>query len=139
MAEPMPRRVTDILQEDPDLSTFNNLLRRSKAIVDIDSDEPFTVFAPTNAAFDKLPEGAIGKLVAEEPRLREVVFFHIVSGMFPEAELRELTSLPTLSGATALLECVGHHTYAAGAMIEVADQTAENGFVHTIDTVMMPD
>ena len=139
MAEPTPRRVTDILQDDPDLSTFNNLLRRSKVIVEIDSDEPFTVFAPTNAAFDKLPEGAVGKLIADEPRLREVMFFHVVSGMFPEAELRSLESVPTLSGAPALLECVGHHTYVGGAMIELADSAAENGFVHTLDTVMFPD
>jgi uncharacterized surface protein with fasciclin (FAS1) repeats len=139
MAGPMPRRVTDILQQDDDLSTFNNLVRRSKAIVDIDSDEPFTVFAPTDAAFEKLPEGSLGRLSADEARLREVVFFHVASGMYPEAELREREEVPTLAGKPALLECVGHHTYVGGAMIEVADQAAENGFVHTLDTVMMPD
>jgi uncharacterized surface protein with fasciclin (FAS1) repeats len=139
MAEPIPRRVTDILQDDEDLSTFNNLVRRSKVIVDIDTDEPFTIFAPSNAAFDKLPEGAIGRLIADETRLREVMFFHVVSGMFPDAELRERVSMPTLAGKPVLLECVGHSTYVGGALIEVADDAAENGFVHVIDTVLLPD
>ena len=139
MADQIPRRVTEIIENDPDLSTFNQLVRRSKAIADIDTDEQFTVFAPTNAAFEKLPEGGLGRLVADETRLREVMFFHVVSGMFPEVELRSLDSVPTLAGVPALLECVGYHTYVGGAMIEVADYAADNGFVHTIDTVMLPD
>jgi uncharacterized surface protein with fasciclin (FAS1) repeats len=59
--------------------------------------------------------------------------------MFPEVELRERVSMPTLAGKPVLLECVGHHTYVGGAMIETADQAAENGFVHTLDTLMLPD
>jgi len=135
----IPRRVTDIVNDDPDLSTFNNLLRRSKVIADIDSDEVFTIFAPNNDAFDKWPEGALGELIADEPRMRELVLFHVTEGMFPEPELRELDELPTLAGKDVLLERLDWHTYAGGARIELADIAAENGFVHVLDSVMVPD
>jgi uncharacterized surface protein with fasciclin (FAS1) repeats len=139
MADQLPRRVTDILRDDPELSTFNQLLRRSGVIVDVDTDEPVTLFAPTNDAFGKLPEGALGGLVADEARLREVVSFHVAPGMYPAAGLRTLEAVDTLLGQPALLECVGPRTYVGGAVIDLADLTAENGFLHKIDTVMFPD
>jgi len=135
----IPRRVTDIVNDDPDLSTFNNLLRHAKVIADIDTDEPFTIFAPTNDAFDKLPPGALGELTSNMPRLRELVLFHVVSGMFPEPELRELDDLPTLAGKDVLFERLDWHTYAGGARIALADVAAENGFVHVLESVMVPD
>jgi uncharacterized surface protein with fasciclin (FAS1) repeats len=139
MAEPILRRVTDIVADDPALSMFNNLLRRSKVMADLDTDDAFTIFAPTDEAFDKLPDGAIGKLVADEGRLREVMLFHVAAGMYPRAELRESKELGMLSKQPALLECVGQRTYIGGALIESGDLAAENGYVHTIDTVMFPD
>lgn len=139
MADTIPRRVTDILADDPDLSTFNNLLRRSKLIADVDTDDAFTIFAPTNAAFDAMPEGSIGELTGNEARLREVVAFHIAPGMYPEPELRELDEVATLADKEILVERLDWHTYVGGARIALADVAAENGFVHVIESVMIPD
>jgi uncharacterized surface protein with fasciclin (FAS1) repeats len=138
MSDTIQRRVTDILHGQPEFSKFDHLVRTSKVIAEIDTDEPFTIFAPTNDAFEKLPAGTIGE-VMEQARLREVVSFHIVSGMVPRAELREQDSITMLTGQKALLECVGQTTHIGGALITMADMAAENGFVHAIDTVMFPD
>ena len=138
MSDTIQLRVTDIVHGEPDFSKFDHLLRTSKVIAEIDTDEPFTIFAPTNDAFEKLPAGTIGEAM-EQSRLREIVSFHIVSGMVPRAELREEDSVTTLTGQKALIECVGQNTHIGGARITTADMAAENGFVHAIDTVMFPD
>ena len=133
-----PARVTDIVRDTPELSTFNQLLRRSKVIAEIDTDAPFTIFAPTNEAFEKLPPNAIGALVDDPPALHEAILFHVVSGEYPEAGLRTETSIMTLAGVHVLIEKMDYRTYVGGALIEQADIEAENGFVHLIDTVILP-
>jgi uncharacterized surface protein with fasciclin (FAS1) repeats len=139
MAAPvMPDRVTDIVRDTPELSTFDQLLRRSKVIAEIDTDEPFTIFAPTNEAFEKLPPNTIGALIDDPPELHETVLFHVVSGLYPEAELRLESSVMTLAGVHVLIEKMDYRTYVGGALIEESDIEAENGFVHLIDTVMFP-
>ncbi len=134
----MPDRVTDIVRDRPDVSTFNQLLRRSKVIAEIDNDRPYTIFAPANDAFEKLPPNTLGALVADPQALHEAILFHVCEGIFPEDELREETSIMTLAGVRVLVEAMNYRTYVGGAMIVEGDIAAENGFVHLTDTVLFP-
>lgn len=138
MATIVPSRVSDILQNSPDLSTFNQLIRRSKLIAKIDTDEPYTIFAPTNDAFEKLPAHAVGALIADDERFRETMAFHVVEGEYPELALRMLDEVDTLAGVPLLIVKMDTDTIVGGATIVDADETAENGYVHCVDTVLFP-
>jgi uncharacterized surface protein with fasciclin (FAS1) repeats len=130
--------VGDIVEADPDLSTFNNLMRRSGVIKELDGEGPYTVLAPTNAAFELLPDGALGALVDHPDRLRQVIAYHAVKGAIRAGALREFDSLPTLYGDDVSVIATGEGVVVGSAGIEEADLAASNGLVHKISNVLFP-
>lgn len=113
---------------------------------------PFTVFAPTNAAFDKLPAGTVDKLVQPDmkPQLTAILTYHVVPGTITAADLKAATMknggkamLTTVEGKTLTVEdkmgklvLIDQAGHTAG--IEIADVAQSNGVVHVIDTVLLP-
>jgi|ERR1035437_7577341 uncharacterized surface protein with fasciclin (FAS1) repeats len=134
----MPARVTEILRGSPEFSTFNQLLRRSHVIAEIDTDDQLTVFAPANEAFEKMPPNSLGALIADPAALHEAVLFHVIAGAYPEVALRAESSVMTLAGIHLLVEKMDYRTYVGGALITEGDIEAENGFVHVVDTPLFP-
>lgn len=136
---PAPETVGEILASMPELSTFNQLVRRSGLIVTLDRPGPYTVFAPSNDAFDALPEHTIGRFVNDEPHLRQVMQYHAAEGLFPAVELAHESSVLTLLGEPLGMLDVGPDLVVDGsARIVQADIQAENGIVQVIDTVLVP-
>jgi uncharacterized surface protein with fasciclin (FAS1) repeats len=98
---------------------------------------PFTVFAPTDAAFAKLPAGALDALLADKSKLAEVLKYHVVAGKVPASEVLKVTSVKTLEGTSLAVSTAG------GVKVDAANVTAtdimtSNGVIHVIDTVLMP-
>lgn len=131
--------VADILDADPELSTFNNLVRRSGVIARLDGPGPYTVFAPTNAAFDVLPPNALGDLVEHPHRLEHVMSYHIARGGFRGGSIREFDRLPTLHGTDVSVVVTEQGVVVGGAGLEDTDIPATNGLVHKISSVMFPE
>lgn len=131
--------VGDLLNEDPDLSTFNQLIRRSGVIKKLDEPGPFTVLAPTNAAFELLPRGAIGALVDDPRQLERTMSYHVVTGAYRGGSLREFDRLPTLYGQTVSIVVTGAGVVVGGAGLEETDIPAANGLVHKVSNVMFPE
>ncbi len=101
---------------------------------------PFTVFAPTDAAFAKLPEGVVASLLEpkNKGRLTEILTFHVVSGRLPAAEVLKQKGLVTLAGQRADLAVTDAGATIDGARIVKTDIACSNGIIHVIDTVILP-
>ncbi len=99
---------------------------------------PFTVFAPTDAAFEKLPDGILESLLADKKALTQVLTFHVVAGAVMADEVTKMTEAETVSGFKAELKVESGQVYAAGAKVITADIIASNGVIHVVDNVMLP-
>lgn len=98
---------------------------------------PFTVFAPTDEAFAKLPEGTIDALLNDIPTLKSILLYHVVSGKVMAADVVKMQSAKSLFGQDIAIE-TGEGVRVAGAGVATTDIQASNGVIHVIDTVMMP-
>jgi uncharacterized surface protein with fasciclin (FAS1) repeats len=139
MAKIAYTHVSELVEERADLTTFNNLLRRSGVIKDVDRGGPYTILAPTNDAFDRLPEGALGALVDDSERFRQVIDHHIVDGLYPTASAFEPTYWPTLRGGSISLMPAENTLVVGSAQVIERDLPADNGMVHIIDTVLITE
>jgi uncharacterized surface protein with fasciclin (FAS1) repeats len=98
---------------------------------------PFTVFAPTDEAFAKLPEGTLESLLKDKAKLRSILTYHVVPGKVMASEVVKLTKAKTVQGQSVKIASSG------GVMVDNAkvlrtDVPATNGVIHVIDTVIMP-
>ncbi len=100
----------------------------------------YTVFAPTDAAFAKLPAGTVEMLLKPENRdkLRAVLQYHVVPGRVSAAQVMKMTSARTVSGKDVRIMMMGDQVMVGNAHVIKADVMASNGVVHVIDTVLMP-
>lgn len=101
---------------------------------------PFTVFAPTDEAFAKLPAGTVASLLKPENKdsLAKILKLHVVSGTVPSAQAVKLTSATTLAGQDLTLAVKDGKLTVNGAHVIAADVNAKNGVIHVIDTVILP-
>ena len=100
---------------------------------------PFTVFAPTNAAFDALPPGTLTSLLGNRTALVDLLTYHVSSGNFMGTDVASRTSLPTVQGQPlAITVEPGGALRVNGARIVQADIRASNGVIHVIDAVLVP-
>ena len=104
----------------------------------LQGEGPFTVFAPTDAAFAKLPAGTVEALLADKDKLIAILTYHVVSGKVMSDAVVGLKSAMTLSGVAAPIEVRMGSVYVGGSKVTTADVTASNGVIHIIDTVMLP-
>jgi uncharacterized surface protein with fasciclin (FAS1) repeats len=98
------------------------------------------VFAPTNEAFAKLPDGTVEMLLLPEnkDKLVAILTYHVVAGDVTAAEVVELTEVTTVQGGTAAIVVADTGVTIDGANVILTDIDASNGVIHVIDTVMMP-
>ncbi|ALI99661.1 fasciclin domain-containing protein [Rufibacter tibetensis] len=101
---------------------------------------PFTVFAPTNAAFDKLPAGTVETLLKPEnkTKLASVLTYHVVPGRLQAKDLKDGQKLTTVQGETLMVSKKGNMVMINGAQVSTADVISSNGVTHVIDTVVLP-
>ncbi len=101
---------------------------------------PFTVFAPTDEAFAKLPAGTVVSLLkpANKQKLTAILTYHVVAGNVKAADVVKLSSAKTLNGQSVTIKTVAGKVLINGAVVVKADIAATNGTIHVIDTVLMP-
>jgi len=98
---------------------------------------PFTVFAPSDEAFAKLPAGTVESLLAEPAKLTEVLTYHVVPGRVTAADAAGMTSAPTVHGSELPISTDGG-VHVGDANVVSADIEASNGLIHVIDRVLLP-
>ncbi len=99
---------------------------------------PFTVFAPTDEAFAKLPAGTLEGLLSDNAQLTKVLTYHVVSGKGMAADVQSITSAPTVEGSALAINASGDTVKVNDALVTQADIEADNGVIHVIDTVLVP-
>jgi uncharacterized surface protein with fasciclin (FAS1) repeats len=101
---------------------------------------PFTVFAPTDAAFAKLPAGTVDTLLKPEnkAKLTAILTYHVVPGKVMAADVVKLSEAKTVEGAMVTVKVNGGKVMINNATVTTADVEASNGVIHVIDTVLMP-
>ena len=102
---------------------------------------PFTVFAPTDDAFKKLPPGTVESLLKPENRekLKAILTYHVVAGRVPAAEALKLTTAKTVNGKDLKLTASGSDLKVGSANVVKADVMASNGVIHVVDAVILPE
>jgi uncharacterized surface protein with fasciclin (FAS1) repeats len=130
----------DIVGTASAAGSFNTLVSAVKAADLVDTlkgEGPFTVFAPTDAAFAKLPEGQLNALLADKDLLTKVLTYHVVQGRVEAAEVVKLSSVATIEGQPVKIR-VGEAVMVNNAKVVKTDISTSNGVIHVIDTVMLP-
>ncbi len=134
----------DIVETASSAKVFGTLIAAVKAadLVEVlKSDGPFTVFAPTDDAFKKLPEGTIAKLLKPENKamLVSILKYHVVSGKVLAADVVKLNSANTVEGGSVTIKIKDGSVFLNGnSKVVQTDIAASNGVIHVIDTVLMP-
>lgn len=118
--------------------TLAQALEAADLVGVLQGDGPFTVFAPTDEAFAKLPAGTLEALLSDKEALRRVLTYHVVAGTVTSDAVVGLSSAETVAGIEAPIEVKSGDVYVAGAKVVSADVMASNGVIHVIDTVMLP-
>lgn len=103
----------------------------------LNSDGPFTVFAPTDEAFARLPEGALASLLADKEALTQVLLYHVTSGSVYAEDVVDLRAARTLNGAKVAIN-LDNGVQINDANVIKTDVEARNGVIHVIDTVLIP-
>jgi uncharacterized surface protein with fasciclin (FAS1) repeats len=137
-----PAKTGNIVDVASSVSDFSTLVAAVKAagLVDtLSGPGPFTVFAPTNAAFAKLPKGTVETLLKPENKamLTQILTYHVVPGKVLSTAIRP-GAVKTVQGSTASLKLMGNSVMVNDAKVVKADVPASNGIIHVIDTVIMP-
>jgi uncharacterized surface protein with fasciclin (FAS1) repeats len=130
----------DIVQKvlsDDSFSTLATAVAEAGLVEALRGDGPFTVFAPTNDAFDALPEGALTALLADTDALTEVLLYHVLSGSVFAGDLPGVVSGQTLAGYPVLFD-LSDGAKINGSNITVTDIYTRNGVIHVIDAVLLP-
>ena len=124
---------------------FKTLYAATKAaglVETLNTKGPFTVFAPTDEAFAKLPKGTVDGLLKDVPKLTEVLKYHVVNGAVPAADVAVHKNITTLQGQDVKVDAAKWHLHKNikinDANIIKADVKADNGVIHVIDKVLMP-
>jgi uncharacterized surface protein with fasciclin (FAS1) repeats len=135
-----PGTIAEIASNDSRFSTLVTALDSAGLVQTMQEDGPFTVFAPTNAAFDALPDGTVEDLLQPEnrERLTEILTYHVVEGANMASDVQGMSSATTLQGSDVSISTSDGSVQVGGATVVQADVEASNGVIHAIDAVLMP-
>jgi len=118
--------------------TLVSLVKQAGLASTLSGNGRYTVFAPTDAAFAKVPKSTLKALAADKSKLRAVLLYHVVAGRLPAAKVTKLRSATTLNGATVRIRVSGGMVYVNGARVVKPNVSASNGVIHVINRVLIP-
>ena len=132
-----PATITDTAARTPQLSTLSKLVADAGLAETLRGAGPYTVFAPSDEAFKKVPAKTMAELAANKDLLRAVLTYHVVAGKVTAAEVKN-GKTKTVNGAELTAARAGSFVTIEDAIVQTADMPASNGIVHIIDTVLIP-
>ncbi len=138
---PPPEQKKDIVDTAVAAGKFNTLaaaLKSAGLLETLKGPGPYTVFAPTDDAFAKLPKEALDALLKDKDKLTQVLLFHVVAGKVMAADVTKMTSTKTVSGKEVGIKVDGTTVMVGNAKVLTSDIEASNGVIHVIDTVLIP-
>ena len=118
--------------------TLAKLLKRAGLVSTLEKPGPYTVFAPTDAAFAKLPKATVAALLANKAKLRAVLLYHVVAGKLTASRITKLSSVKTSNGEALRIRVRGGTVLVNSARVTKANVPASNGVIHVINRVLVP-
>jgi len=130
--------IVQVASRDQRFSTLVRLVKEAGLVSALSGTQKLTVFAPTNAAFAKVPRPTLAALRKDKARLRSVLLYHVVKGAVPAKKVVTLRSAKTLQGSAVKIRVTGGRVKINAATVIVPDVKAKNGIIHAIDRVLIP-
>ncbi len=131
------KNIIETATSNPDFSTLVTALKAADLVETLSGAGPFTVFAPTNAAFAKIPEATLKAVLADKVKLTSILTYHVVSGKVLAKEIGTMTKAMTLAKSEVKIKS-DSGVMINDAKVTKADLECSNGVIHVIDTVLMP-
>lgn len=134
------KTIVDVAVEAGTFKTLVAALKAADLVTALQGKGPYTVFAPSDAAFAKLPAGTVDALLKDPAKLAAILKYHVISGNVMAADVIKAGEVKptTLNGAPLDIKVKGGKVYVNGAMVTTADIHASNGTIHVIDAVVLP-
>jgi len=133
-----PKDIVETAMADDRFETLVSAVTAAGLVATLKGAGPFTVFAPTDDAFSKLPAGTVASLLNNIPALKDILLYHVVSGKVMAEDVVKLTSATTVLGKPVTISVVGSTVKVNGATVIITDIECSNGVIHVIDTVLLP-
>jgi uncharacterized surface protein with fasciclin (FAS1) repeats len=132
--------IVDTAAAADDFKTLVAAVTAAGLVETLKGEGPFTVFAPTNAAFDNLPEGTLDELLKPENKdqLTSILTYHVVPGKVLAADVVKMESAKTVQGGEVTIAAEGGNVQVNGANVTATDIECSNGVIHVIDAVILP-
>lgn len=131
--------VVDVAAGNPDFSTLVKAVQAAGLVDTLNGEGPFTVFAPNDAAFAKVPADTLNAILADKAKLTSILTYHVVPGKIMAADLKPgEQAAKTVEGSEATINVTGSNVTYAGANVIATDVDACNGVIHVIDAVVLP-
>jgi uncharacterized surface protein with fasciclin (FAS1) repeats len=128
--------IVDIAVNNDNFKTLVVAVQAANLVDTLKSSGPFTVFAPTDEAFAKLPPGTITTLVQNIPQLARILTYHVVPGKLMKADLEKMGTVTSVEGSPISIDC-SENFEVKNATVLMADIVADNGVIHVIDNVIL--
>ena len=137
------QNIVQVAAANPDFSTLVTAVKKAGLVTALSGKGPYTVFAPTNDAFAKVPAETLDALLADKAALTDVLTYHVVKGKIPSSKLQPTQTVTTLEGKDITIDVAdGKATITDGqgntVNITMTDIKAKNGVIHVIDGVLLP-
>ncbi len=132
------QNIVQIAAGNKQFSTLVTLVKKAGLVKALSGTTKLTLFAPTNAAFAKVPKATLAKLARNKSLLVKVLEYHVLPGVVPASTVLKLNSAKTLEGARVRFTIRGGHAYANQAQIIKTNIRASNGLIHVINGVLIP-
>ena len=138
MAEAPQQNLVEMIQDNEQFEQLAQLLQQAGLVESLQQAGPFTVFAPTDAAFEKMDDTALRGLMQDTTRLRTILAYHVVPELLLADQVPELESVQTLAGDDLQFGATERGAQVNGAAIVAPNMRASNGVIHAVDEVLMP-
>lgn len=134
------KNIVQVAAGNPQFSTLASLIKKAGLVSALSGKSKLTVFAPTNAAFAKLPKATLKKVQSDKKLLTSILTYHVVKGAVPASKVVKLNgkSVKTLNGKSVKITVKSGKVYVNKAQVTKTDVKASNGVIHVINQVLIP-
>lgn len=130
--------IVEVAAQNGSFDTLVKAVRAAGLVETLNGKGPYTVFAPTDEAFSKLPEGQLNELLNNRERLAQVLSYHVVAGQVMGSDVKNMSSAETLAGPSLSISTDYGSVRVNDAKVVQTDVMASNGVIHVIDSVLLP-
>jgi uncharacterized surface protein with fasciclin (FAS1) repeats len=132
------KNIVETAAAAPQFSTLVSLVERAGLVKALSGKRQLTVFAPTDAAFDKVPKKTLNALLADKGLLRKVLLYHVVAGKLAAKQVVKRDGAKMLNGARVSFDVKGKRVFVNDARVITPDIRASNGIIHAVNRVLIP-